>query len=206
MSFSVKHSEALSRFLDKLAEDVYPEYPSELHGDITKRMLDHFLGRWKLDKGARVLDAGCGQGAALELFRQHELTATGVTLGQKDIAACQSKGFDVYEMDQSFLDFDPATFDFLWCRHCLEHSIFPYFTLSGFHRILRPGGYLYVEVPAPDTVAQHQQNSNHYSVLGKSMWLELMKRSGFVPLDVIDINFNLAMGPDTYWAFILQKN
>lgn len=206
MTLSVKHSEALSHFLDKLASDVYPEYPSELHAGITNRMLDYFLERWELDKDARVLDVGCGQGAALELFRQHGLTATGVTLGKDDIAACQSKGFEVFEMDQSFLDFDSATFDFIWCRHCLEHSIFPYFTLSGFHRILRPGGYLYVEVPAPDTVAQHQKNRNHYSVLGKSMWLELMSRSGFGSLEVVDINFNLASGPDTYWAFILQKN
>jgi len=205
MPLSEKQNQALSQFLDKLASDVYPEFPSELHAGITQRMLDYFLGKWKLAEGARVLDVGCGQGAALDLFRQHGFDATGVTLGLQDVAACRAKGYDVYEMDQSFLDFDAQAFDFLWCRHCLEHSIFPYFTLSGFHRVLRPGGYLYVEVPAPDTVANHQKNANHYSVLGKSMWLELMTRSGFAVLDVVDVNFNLAVGPDTYWAFILRR-
>lgn len=205
MPFSEKQAHALSTFLDTLATDVYPELPSELHAGITKRMLDHFLTRWPLEKGARVLDVGCGQGAALSLFQQHGFDATGVTLGIQDVMACREQGFDVYEMDQSALDFEPASFDFLWCRHCLEHSIFPYFTLSGFQKMVRPGGYVYVEVPAPDTVAQHQRNVNHYSVLGKSMWLELMRRSGFESVDVVDINFNLAVGPDTYWAFVLRR-
>lgn len=205
MPLSENQASALSGFLDKLASDVYPEFPSELHAGITKRMLEHFLSRWPLAEGARVLDVGCGQGAALELFQRHGFDATGVTLGMQDVIACREQGYDVYEMDQSFLDFEAKSFDFLWCRHCLEHSIFPYFTLAGFYRVLRPGGFLYVEVPAPDTVSQHQQNLNHYSVFGKSMWLELMRRSGFGSLDVVDINFNLAVGPDTYWAFILRR-
>lgn len=100
-------------------------------------------------------------------------------------------------MDQSFLDFPDGTFDVVWCRHCLEHSIFPYFTLSGFHRILRPGGWLYVEVPVPDTSCAHQTNRNHYSVLGKSMLGSLIERSGFRIVDVLDITFSVPAGPDT---------
>ena len=81
-------------------------------------------------------------------------------------------------MDQSFLEFADNYFDFVWCRHCLEHSIFPYFTLQEISRVIKPEGYLYIEVPVPDTSCQNQTNKNNYSVLGKSMWLDLIKRSG----------------------------
>lgn len=73
-------------------------------------------------------------------------------------------------------------------------------------RVIKPEGYLYIEVPAPDTSCKHQTNKNHYSVLGKSMWLYLIKRSGFEILQVLDINFNVPAGPDIYWAIIQKKN
>ena len=108
-------------------------------------------------------------------------------------------------MDQSFLEFDNDNFDFIWCRHCIEHSIFPYFTLSELYRVLRPEGYLYIEVPAPDTKCNHQTNPNHYSVLSKSMWIALIGRTGFKILDLVDLSFEVPAGKDQYWAFIQQK-
>ena len=45
-------------------------------------------------------------------------------------------------MDQSFLDFADDYFDFVWCRHCLEHSIFPYFTLQEIYRVIKNLYYL----------------------------------------------------------------
>ncbi|NER08076.1 MAG: class I SAM-dependent methyltransferase, partial [Okeania sp. SIO3C4] len=143
---------------------------------------------------------------ALEIFKKHGFSPTGITLNNEDVAICQQKGYQVYEMDQSFLEFEDNYFDFVWCRHCLEHSIFPYFTLQEIYRVIKPEGYLYLEVPAPDTSCQHQTNKNHYSVLGKTMWLDLIKRTGFEILQVLDIQFNLPIGPYIYWAMIQRKN
>jgi len=195
----------LEQFLERIKLDTYPEAPTELHTDITGKMLDHLDAKGLLQPGTRVLDIGCGQGVALERFAQRGLEALGITLNDSDIEACRAKGFDVQRMDQSFLDFPDASFDLLWCRHCLEHSIMPYFTLCEFNRVIAPGGYLYVEVPAPDTSCQHQLNPNHYSVFGKTMWASLMNRAGFVLQEAVDVSFTVGAGPDTYWSFILQK-
>ena len=84
--------------------------------------------------------------------------------------------------------------------------IFPYFSLHEIFRILKNNGYLYVEVPAPDTGCEHQKNKNHYSVLGKSMWIELISRTGFVNIEAIDITFEIReRGTDIYWAMTQQK-
>jgi len=155
--------------------------------------------------GSKILDIGCGQGVALELFLKNGYSPVGITLGGEDLKVCREKGFKVYEMDQSFLGFGDENFDFIWCRHCLEHSIFPYYTLAELFRVLKPRGCLYIEVPAPDTSCNHQTNRNHYSVLGKSMWRDLITRAGFRLLKIMEIKFETALGPDTYYTFIQQK-
>ena len=168
----------LDAFLGKLHGDIYPEPVSELHGHITRQMFDRLIQAHPFPAGAKVLDVGCGQGVALEVFKAAGLDPLGITLGP-DVEVCRSRGFAVEAMDLSFLDFDEGRFDLVWCRHALEHSVFPFFTLAEMHRVLKPGGVLYVEVPAPDTACGHQTNPNHYSVLGKAMWLSLFERFRF---------------------------
>lgn len=195
----------LERFLKKIKGDTYPETATELHTSITKKMFDYFSGKISLPQGSKVLDVGCGQGVALELFSKKGFDPIGITLNKEDCLICNQKGYTVYEMDQSFLEFKDEKFDLIWCRHCIEHSIFPFFTLSELFRTLRPKGYLYIEVPAQDTRCNHQKNLNHYSVLGKSMWAELICRTGFSILEVTDISFEVDAGPDQYFVFIQQK-
>jgi SAM-dependent methyltransferase len=205
MTLAAPQITRFEQFLEKIKGETYPETPSGLHDEITSLMLDRLWTHCTLPTGSKVLDVGCGQGVALKRFVAQGFDATGVTLNAADVAECQRQGYRVLEMDQSFLDFPDEEFDLIWCRHCLEHSVFPYLTLSEFNRVLKPGGWLYVEVPAPDTSCQHQSNRNHYSVLGKSMLTNLILRSGFRVVDVADINFSVLAGPDTYWSFIQQK-
>ena len=195
----------LKRFLQKIRADIYPEPPSETHQHITRQMLNRLLQNYIFAEKCKVLDVGCGQGLSLELFRNAGFNPAGITLDNEDLAACRLKDQTVFKMDQSLLEFNDETFDLIWCRHCLEHSVIPYFTLSEFFRVLKPMGYAYIEVPAPDTASNHQKNKNHYSVLGKSMWGALIRRTGFDILETLDISLNVPSGADIYWAFIQQK-
>jgi hypothetical protein len=42
-------------------------------------------------------------------------------------------------------------------------------------------------------------------VLGKSMWLELIRRAGFPQTLILDLSFTVPAAADTYWAFLQQK-
>jgi SAM-dependent methyltransferase len=190
-------------FLGSLVGDVYPETPSEPHLSITRMTIEGLLKDGVIAPGMSVLDIGCGQGLALELFRQAGLEATGITLGG-DYEICRQKGFDVRQMDQNFMDFADGAFDFLWCRHVLEHSVAPLFTLSEYRRLVKPSGSVYVEVPAPDTSAHHETNPNHYSVLPLSAWVSLFTRSGFLVERSVALEFTAPCGPDLYWSFLLR--
>jgi len=121
------------------------------------------------------------------------------------VQICRGKGHAVQKMDQSFLDFPDESFDFIWARHVIEHSIFPYFTLTEFARVLATGGMLYLEVPAPETSCHHETNPNHYSVLGSGAWTSLLERAGFAISEDVKFAFTTGMGPDEYWGFICTK-
>jgi len=195
----------LDGFLNALVGDVYPETPAEPHLSITRMAIETLVGDGIICAGQRVLDVGCGQGLALDRFRQLGLAAIGITLGP-DAEVCRAKGFDVRDMDQNFMEFPDAGFDLLWCRHVLEHSVAPLFTLFEYHRLTRAGGHVYIEVPAPDTSAHHEANPNHYSVLPMSSWLNLFGRAGFVVVRNVVFNFTVPCGPDTYWSFLLRRD
>jgi len=195
----------LDKFIIKrLLSDVYPEVPQEPHLSITRDMIER-TSKYKPLERSTILDAGCGQGLALEIFTSKGANPTGITFGQ-DYFKCKEKGFKVYEMDQSFLDFEPQSFDIIWCRHALEHSLFPLFTLEGFYEVLKDDGVLYVEVPAPSTSAFHEKNPNHYSCFTAAVWVSLFEKSGFMIKEAINLDFVVPCGPDTYHSFWLFKN
>jgi SAM-dependent methyltransferase len=141
-----------------------------------------------LPTSAVILDVGCGPGLFLSGIRERGYSgAFGVTLSPEDAQACRAAGrgpraagHGVIESDFSDIALPSRQVDFIWCRHSLEHSPYPLFTLFEYNRLLRPGGRMLVEVPAPDTMRRHEANPNHYSVLGVVMWLELFSRAGFV--------------------------
>ena len=96
--------------------------------------------------------------------------------------------------------------DLVWARQVIEHSIFPLFTLEGFSRVLRPGGFLYLEVPAPETACHHERNPKYYSVFPKGCWRALLERCGFWIVGDVDFSFEVPAGPDLYWGFYCRKN
>jgi ubiquinone/menaquinone biosynthesis C-methylase UbiE len=206
MDVTFKGISRLVAFIDKIEKDTYPEQVAPGHSHITASVLEALLPKYQIDKGSRILDIGCGQGPALDLLRDKGyLSCVGITLNDEDVRICREKGHDVRKMDQSFLDFQDESYDFVWARHVIEHSIFPYFTLAEFARVLRKGGLLYLEVPAPETSCHHERNPNHYSVLNSSAWTSLLERSGFSILENAHFSFTTGMGPDEYWGFICTK-
>jgi SAM-dependent methyltransferase len=194
MSAALRDYTAFNTFLDGLTGDIYPEVPAEPHLSITKAEIDGLHRDGLIIAGMRVLDVGCGQGVAMDKFRDLSLEAVGITLGA-DGDLCRAKDLDVREMDQNFMTFADNEFDLLWCRHVLEHSIAPLFTLSEYRRVLKPGGLAYVEVPAPDTSARHETNPNHYGVLPLSAWFNLFSRAGFAVEHSVASASRLPAGP-----------
>ncbi|MEI6213401.1 MAG: class I SAM-dependent methyltransferase [Desulfuromonadales bacterium] len=206
MELTFKQLSRFVAFINKIEGETYPEAPMPQHTIITTQVLECILDQMGITPENRILDVGCGQGPALDYLREKGyLSAIGITLNDEDVNICRDNGHNVRKMDQSFLEFQDGSFDFVWARHVIEHSIFPYFTLTEYARALAPGGMLYLEIPAPGTPCHHETNPNHYSVLGHGNWVSLLGRSGFVIQHEGRYTFPIPMGMDEYWSFVCSK-
>lgn len=206
MNLTKSNYKKIQKIFSKVYSTVYPEPESQLHTGITSRMIKKFLKLTNTIENMCILDIGCGQGVALEEFKKYNLQAIGITLDDTDINVCKNKNLNVLKMDQHFLDFKKYSFDRIWYRHCLEHSICPMLALTECYRVLKYDSFAYIEIPAPDTDCNHQTNKNHYSVLTKSMWIELFTRTGFSIAYIEDIPLSNGSDiKDEYWAFFVHK-
>lgn len=169
-------------FEQRALSTVYAEVAGGFHDDLIPNLARHFMDKLAVPLASKILDIGCGPGVYIRAARDLGYTdVTGVTLSEDDAKVCTTNGFQTVLASMTDLPQTDSSVDFIWCRHALEHSPYPLFTLYEFHRVLRDHAQVFIEVPAPDNerAHMHEFNPNHYSILGDKMWQALFAKSGF---------------------------
>jgi SAM-dependent methyltransferase len=157
---------------------------SQMHQTLTAQVVKTYIDPLNLPKDATILDLGCGIGYFLDEMKEREYTnVVGINLSADDLNACIAKGHTVKQCDMSFLSqkdgwYDESV-DFIFLRHALQHSPYPIFSLMEYNRVLKQGGKMYIEVPAPECSRKHEFSLNHYSVFGVNQLIALLIRTGF---------------------------
>ena len=103
-----------------------------------------FFERVRPEAGARLLDVGCGTGDFLALARARGWQPTGIDLSARAAALARERGLDA-RTDWEGLsagDFDAVT---LW--NVVEFLERPIETLRDVHRVLAPGGHVFLRTP-----------------------------------------------------------
>jgi ubiquinone/menaquinone biosynthesis C-methylase UbiE len=104
-----------------------------------------------LQEGMRLLDAGCGSGVlSRHLARQHsDCTVIGCDISETRVRQARDTAMDIPNLhfdvrDLSQLDYPEGHFDVIVCRYVLQHlpQEIRSAALAGFHRCLKPGGWL----------------------------------------------------------------
>jgi SAM-dependent methyltransferase len=121
-----------------------------------------------LPEGARVLDAGAGEGQYAEHFRNHRYT--GVDLGVGD-AAWNYGRLDAVA-DLTALPFRDATFHAVLNIVTLEHLREPLAALREVSRVLKPGGVLLLIAPHEWEVHQSPHDYFRYTRHGLQYLLD----------------------------------
>jgi SAM-dependent methyltransferase len=126
-----------------------------------RRMLYALLHGFDLSGTLRVLDAGCGSGRTLdELAILGE--AHGVELNPAALSIARARGHDVREAPVEEIPYDDASFDLVTCLDVIEHTDDDSVALRELRRVMRPGGYLVVSVPAHRWLWSHHDVVNDH--------------------------------------------
>ena len=115
---------------------------------LTESMLDAYVG----DRVSSILDAGCGTGANL-LLLSHRGLATGIDIEPVALSFCRHRGLTrLVQGSVSELPFPPSAFGLVTSFEVLYHLKVSddEAALGEFWRVLRPGGWLLLRLPAYD--------------------------------------------------------
>ncbi len=147
-------------------QEIKAYYPPTYHGD-TVRTIEAFLSgelqrsrSWKgeeekvdlvqrfVDKG-RILDVGCADGKFLWALDPEKWDRTGVDFAEPTVRLVKEKIRDLTLIEGDlFSDKLPEnSFDVITFWHVLEHLPQPRAVLERTHRLLRPGGWLFISLP-----------------------------------------------------------
>ena len=108
--------------------------------------------------GGRLLDVGCGNGNFLEFAQRAGWQARGVDNDPIAVSAAIARGLEVLDGTLDLLDDESACYDRITLSHVLEHVFDPLDMLARCHRLLKPGGVLWLETP--------NANARGHSVFG----------------------------------------
>lgn len=96
---------------------------------------------------AAVLDIGCGDGAALERYRNAGWATHGIEPNESAAERARAMGHDVVSGSFPAAAPSDARFDVVRMRHVIEHLPDPLQALDRGFDLVSPGGMLYVELP-----------------------------------------------------------
>lgn len=148
-----------------------------------------FLARRACDgPHPRVLDVGCGGGAYLATAVEAGWQAVGIDFDAKAVEGARRRGIDARLGGLETVADERESYDAVTLSHVIEHLHDPPAALAAIHRILKPGGRLYVETPNIDALGRllygrHWRGlepPRHLVIFNRSGLARLLRRTGFV--------------------------
>lgn len=102
--------------------------------------------------GATLLDVGCGNGDFLDFARRAGWQVMGVEPDPQAAETARGRGLDVRPGGIEVLAGASAAVDVITLSHVIEHVHEPQQMLRACHRLLKPGGFLWLETPNLDSL------------------------------------------------------
>ena len=131
----------------------------------------------QIPAGARVLDAGSGEGRYKEYFNHTRYVGLDLAVGD---TAWDYSGLDTVG-DLCAIPFPDDVFDAAICIQTLEHVNDPFQVIGEIGRVLKPGGRFYLA--APMTWHQHQKPHDYFRYTSFG-FRYLLEQNGLLVIDI----------------------
>ena len=111
-----------------------------------------FKKRWQwfdtfMTRGSFVLDIGCSSGIFLEIGKKKGYRTFGIEVDIEGLRNSTRNHQRVVQAIAEEIPFSGATFHLVHAHHVFEHLADPLQAAKETFRVLRPGGFLFIEVP-----------------------------------------------------------
>ncbi|HEX4008600.1 MAG TPA: class I SAM-dependent methyltransferase [Solirubrobacteraceae bacterium] len=128
-----------------------------------RRIIRAELDRLPLPPNPRVLDAGCGSGRTLQELVEYG-AVSGIELSEEAAELARERALGEVEVGRlEELPWADETFDLITCLDVIEHVPDDVVALTELRRVVAPGGWLLVTVPAYQALwSQHDEANHHY--------------------------------------------
>ena len=107
----------------------------------------------RLEEGAHILDAGCGDGYGSFLLGESGYHVKGIDISEKMIILANEKrvhnNISFHKGDLTSLQYEPSSFDAIMAINSLEWVEQPLNVLEEFHKVLKPEGKLFLGLLGP---------------------------------------------------------
>lgn len=155
-----------------------------------RRLLARILAGLAVPRSARILDLGTGSGNNLELMRDLGFTRrVGLDASPEAVYFCESSGFGPVQLgDMLDLPFVAGSFELVLATDVVEHADDDAQALREISRVLTPGGYAILTVPAfrslwgrQDEIAHHRRRYRlgPFVALVEAMGLQVVRKHYF---------------------------
>ncbi len=108
--------------------------------------------RYKLPKGSKLLDLGCGRGEFLRGFIRCGLNGYGVDRSTIAESVCPEAEILQSDLENEPLPYNDNSFDAVFSKSVLEHFYYPEKLVIEIYRIVEPGGIVITMVPDWESV------------------------------------------------------
>ena len=152
------------------------------------------------DGALQILDIGCGTGAMLDELSPFG-TVVGADFSPEALQFCVTRGVgaDLTRADVRRLPFADGSFDVVTAMDIIEHIDDDKAASCEIWRVLKPGGRLFVTVPAfPSLWSEHDEALHHHRRYTVPRLRDLFQRVG-LSVDKISYTVTALFGP--VWAY-----
>lgn len=139
---------------EKFNYDEYETFDADLDNrerqvQEAKRILSYKFNLLQMWPGS-FLDIGCSEGIFIQAYNElmKTIDGYGIEVSEPKIRRAQKEGLKVY----NFESMPSATFDFVLCRHVIEHIDLPMEYLQCILKYVKIGGILCIETPNNENI------------------------------------------------------
>lgn len=138
----------------------------------------------------RLLDIGCGAGNMIHHLSKYG-KVKGLEIDTRPVQKARQRGYDVDQFDATQpMPFDNGTFDAVTALDVIEHNQDDMAILADSYRILKPGGYIIITVPAFMWLWTHNDDLNaHVRRYTAAQLKQKLNQVGFKPKRISYNNF-----------------